>query len=309
MTSRVIEGSNKIKAFNLLRQAYDTVDYNKLSNIIAKGVSIELIDDDNKLIACAIVNPVVDKGFITMIVEGIHGVDLVSVGKCLKILSDSVTTIGYSTKVVEYLNNIGINKLLQVFEENDTRIPVVIGASLDGFISKYSGDIEARMLTSNYVDEAAQLLLDYHIEINPDKVVGSRLTARKNLSLPSDTISETIIILVKSDSKEVIGFTSVRINNQYNMVKDTLYVEYSYLKPEYRKGKAIAILYAIWGKICKKLDCALTGTIYVGCGNHGNATKLDGDITANEFYLDATRSGKLYDRYGKKYEVGFNETT
>lgn len=101
-----------------------------------------------------------------------------------------------------------------------------------------------------------------------------------------------------------IGFSLIFVNAQYGLTTPVVFVDYMYIEPEKRSGKAVLMLYTMVGMICEDTGYEAYGCTFTSSSNVRNNELAGGEVIAKvtQFPMDKIKS--TLDRYKKrlKYE-------
>lgn len=138
-------------------------------------------------------------------------------------------------------------------------------------------------------DQLISLFEEYFKEVHGDEYVGNYRLINKMLY--DMFIYGKSIYYVEKDG-EVIGFIVVYINDQYGMTVPVIVTEYMYVKPEYRSGRAVMLLYAMIGIVCEDYGYNCVSTTFITSANTKNNILVGAKPLAvvNEFKLDRFKS-------------------
>ena len=119
----------------------------------------------------------------------------------------------------------------------------------------------------------------YFNEVHKEDTVGNYNTVLDMVNAFEDMGRITYLVL---DEKHQIytGFVTMFCNTQYGMTKPVIYVEYMYIRPEYRNGISVALLYAKIGEVCLCNDMDCLGATFTTSANSNNNRLVNGNIIA-----------------------------
>jgi hypothetical protein len=110
-----------------------------------------------------------------------------------------------------------------------------------------------------------------------------------------------IIYYLEQDDETIIGFVTMSINNQYNMVKPHLVVDYMYIDPKHRGTKATALLFGLIGHVADTMGMDVIGTTFVTSGNIRNASIVGGKEVAVVYSYARDDFNYKYKKYIRRY--------
>lgn len=122
--------------------------------------------------------------------------------------------------------------------------------------------------------------------------------------------SKNMIDMVTKDNKAIyllldsedipIGFIITYINNQYNMTTPYIVVEYMYITPLHRSGKAVMYLYTMVGAIVEDNELDVICSTYHTSSNIGNLNLVGGVPIATTYHIDQDTVINKYNKYRKR---------
>lgn len=117
--------------------------------------------------------------------------------------------------------------------------------------------------------------------------------------------SRVVSIVGIYKERELIGFFDFRIENEYGIVADFIYVRYMYIKPEHRNSLCISYIYEVLSLMSYMNDgIKIVGDTYVTSPNDNNNVIAEGDIISKTWVFEPTKTQfgkKLIDKGIKRY--------
>jgi hypothetical protein len=148
----------------------------------------------------------------------------------------------------------------------------------------------------------AKLLDDYFREVHRDNY--HQPTPNEMLDILHNMVISGKSLYLLLDKGIPVGFLIVFINDQYGLTDPVVYVDYMYIDPESRNGKAVLMMYTMVGMICDDTGYEAYGCTFTSSSNIGNNQLVGGEVVAKvtQFPMDKIKS-KL-EKYKKrlKYE-------
>lgn len=146
-------------------------------------------------------------------------------------------------------------------------------------------------------EELSCLLYDYFVERHGNVLVGTKETAFKMLL---DMLDNNEFIYYVSHNEQILGFITITINNQYDMVKPHLVTNYMYVVPEYRGTTTTLALFATAGHVSMTLGYNMIGSTLIGSSNIGNTRHTKGEEFSRSYLYEIDKFKPTYERYMKK---------
>ncbi len=150
------------------------------------------------------------------------------------------------------------------------------------------------------IDDMIELVSEYFKETHKDNFIGNEDTIRRQLIITNTTI----IQLFKGE--ELIGYFDFRVENEYDNLKNYIYVQYMYIKPKYRSKLAIGYMYRLLAIISHlNNDIPIVGDTYEFSSNKRNNERAGGIIVGKTYMFKPcnTKIGKALIEKGKKLYV------
>lgn len=117
--------------------------------------------------------------------------------------------------------------------------------------------------------------------------------------------SRVVAIVGIYKERELIGFFDFRVENEYGIVDDFIYVRYMYIKPEHRNSLCISYIYEVLSLMSYMNDgIKIVGDTYVTSPNDNNNVIAEGDIISKTWVFEPTKTQfgkKLIDKGIKRY--------
>ena len=148
----------------------------------------------------------------------------------------------------------------------------------------------------------SNLYRSYFTEIHKDN-----FKHKDNIKAIDKAMRDSRVVAIVGIYKEgeLIGFFDFRIENEYGIVEDFIYVRYMYIKPEHRNSLCISYIYEILSLMSYMNEgIRIVGDTYVTSSNDNNNTIADGDIISKTWVFEPTKTAfgkKLIDKGLKRY--------
>ncbi len=140
------------------------------------------------------------------------------------------------------------------------------------------------------------LFYEYYNEQTKFKFIGDKSGISRVVD--SDYTYSTTILIKRKDT--VVGFIKCVIDNQDNLVEDYLYVEFMYIKKEYRNTAITAYTFTVISEI-QKLNGGLRVILdaMITDANNSNVRILKPKLIGNTYELNF--DNKIIDKYSRRY--------
>lgn len=148
----------------------------------------------------------------------------------------------------------------------------------------------------------SKLYRSYFKEIHKD-----RFKNRDNIKAIDKAMRDSRVIAIVGIYKErdLIGFFDFRIENEYGIVDDFIYVRYMYIKPEHRSSLCISYIYEVLALMSYMNDgIKIVGDTYVTSSNDTNNVIVEGNVISKTWVFEPTKTEfgkKLIDKGLKRY--------
>lgn len=133
----------------------------------------------------------------------------------------------------------------------------------------------------NPLRDVAYLFQYYFQEVHKDDFIGNLRTIEDMIT--ANLFEENKSLYVLYDGIHPIGFILLYINDQYGNTTPILVNDYMYVKPEYRGGKAVAMLYGMVAAAAEDNEMDVLGTTFTFSSNDNNNNLVGGEVIANVF--------------------------
>lgn len=151
---------------------------------------------------------------------------------------------------------------------------------------------------SELIFPLVEMLDSYYLEQTKYNYIADKSYIHKLLL---DTLSETTYcVIFKNDIP--IGFFRFSIDNQEGLVEEFMYVEYLYIKPEYRSTNVIGYMYATIVEIQEMLKLsAIYADVVITQTSHNNMNKMNNAKVLAWNVMFNTSGDKLLTALRKRY--------
>lgn len=162
---------------------------------------------------------------------------------------------------------------------------------------RHTTDIKA---LTDYRKQLSCLVIDYYKEVHSDIYNGNLVKAMDVVSYWEESYFTYIVV---DDNDSVAGFLVMSTNNQYDMVKPYLIVDYMYVAEAYRGTRATQWLFLTIGKVADTLQMDVLGTTLAGSSNNHNAELTGGEVVATIRLMKREAFKDKYIRYSRRLNV------
>jgi hypothetical protein len=153
---------------------------------------------------------------------------------------------------------------------------------------------------SKYLYSTSIMLDKYFNEVTSNRP--TYLTG--NMDVCSEAIDKILythrLYLLLSNTDELIGFMTCYLNDEYGMVDRYLVCEYQYIEPEYRGGRAVALLTKTLAELCVKLQPPIVNTTILTSRSTHNMDKLGAEPIAMLSELSLNKATAIYNKYNRR---------
>lgn len=167
--------------------------------------------------------------------------------------------------------------------------------------------MELKLYTTDNINEltdlkAIELVDDYFKEVHKEDY--SQPTLTQLLQIIKDMVISGKSLYLLLEKGTPIGFIIVFVNNQYGLTTPVVFLDYMYITPKKRSGKAILMLYTMVGMICEDTGYEAYGCTFTSSSNIRNNELAGGEVIAKVTQFPMDKIKKTLDRYKKrlKYE-------